>query len=136
MTRAELIAALEAATGPTIALSRDVARFCGWFRVAPRFHKGGGWISPQDFLGADDDGRPGLDSLHGTEIHRDPPHFTASIDAALTLVPEGREAVVYTAGGADVWHATAGMHMHDMTYAATPAVALCIAALKAQGDGA
>lgn len=62
--------------------------------------------------------------------------YGAYESAALTLVPEGRQAVVYTAGGADVWPATTGMHLHDMTYAATPAIALCIAALKAQGDGA
>lgn len=57
-------------------------------------------------------------------------HYTASIDAALTLVPEGLQfylsrgdyATAATVGREQEWHATA----------ATPALALCAAALRAR----
>lgn len=67
-----------------------------------------------------------------------PPHYTTSLDAALTLVPEG-----YT------WEVSSPMFLTDLErkpaafvwppsrcggpkpYGATPALALCVAALKA-----
>lgn len=136
MTHAELIAALGAATGPSMAINREVAKYAGWFRVAPRFHKGGGWIAPEDFLGADDEGRPKLDSLHGTDIHREPPNFTASIDEALTLMPDNYDCLVCCINGK--WQATCGpknsfQDVGDQK-GATPAIALCIAALKARKE--
>jgi len=69
------------------------------------------------------------------------PQYTASIDAALTLVPEGWR--VYQLGQrADYWCAsifTVKPHLAPTTswarvHAATPALALCIAALKAKQD--
>lgn len=66
-----------------------------------------------------------------------PPNYTASIDAALTLVPEGllRSLIIY----ADRAHAfiRTGSVLNPATkewtgYAATPAIALCIAALQAR----
>ena len=60
------------------------------------------------------------------------PHYTASLDAVKTLVPDGHgwkvrkwagggaAAGCYASGGADNWH-----------NAATPALALCAAALRA-----
>lgn len=64
------------------------------------------------------------------------PMFTASLDAALTLVPEGHKWVLHSDG-------CAGVKLCDMgddddlptgeDWAATPALALCIAALKARG---
>jgi hypothetical protein len=37
-------------------------------------------------MGVDSAGWPVLDSLHGTDIHRDPPRYTTSLDAAVALV--------------------------------------------------
>ena len=72
-----------------------------------------------------------------------PAHYTTSLDAALTLVPEGwivaelKQRVRHT-----VWHwycalsyLTAQMEAFDIlpdTEAPTPALALCIAAMKAR----
>lgn len=58
------------------------------------------------------------------------PAFTASIDAALTLVPEGFSWAVGSDGGASVFGP--GGHMFK-GLAATPAIALVIAALRAKG---
>jgi hypothetical protein len=76
-------------------------------------------------------------------VHWDVPHYTTSLDAALTLVPEGAE-----------WNLIKLLHPDDMVgYSAdvglptevrwfqasartTPALALCIAALKARATNA
>lgn len=75
------------ASPPSRELNRAVAKQWGWHRVEPRFasNKHGAWIAPGDFLGVESSGRPRLDSLHGTEMHRDVPDFTTSLDAAKTL---------------------------------------------------
>jgi hypothetical protein len=112
MTRAELIAALEKATGPSLALDLEIKRVC--------------------------------------EVPHDPRclalQYTASIDAALTLVPETNGKRWYQV--AQAWsQATARVRVYPVNPwegrtreavadAPTPAIALCIAALKAQGDGA
>lgn len=102
MTREELIEALEKATGPCIMLEQEISI----------------WRYAQEGLPAPPIPRP----------------YTASLDAALSLVPEGWEWIVFGAGGADVWHVgnDAVLHRIDETYAATPAIALCIAALRAR----
>ncbi len=83
-----LLERVEATFKPSKELDRLIARQFGWHRVEPRVGGGmrGGWIAPEDFMGVDSRGAPLLDSLHGTDIHREVPHFTASIDAALALV--------------------------------------------------
>ena len=67
------------------------------------------------------------------------PYFTASLDAALTLVPEGYRWLVGNAWKdkhgscpAMATVALAGDYGTRPTSAATPAIALCIAALKAR----
>ena len=93
MTRAdELLALAERAVvtvKPDRELDRAVARQIGWHRVEPRFSrsKHGAWIAPEDFIGTYADGRPILDSLHGTDMHREVPAFTGSLDASVTLWP-------------------------------------------------
>ena len=71
----------------------------------------------------------------GGAISRPPPHYTASLDAAMTLVPEGFDwlrkdfrtmTVVMPAADQKAW----GRHI-DAT-GATPALALCAAALRAR----
>lgn len=89
----DIITRLEAATEPTRELSRLVARAVGWHRVEPRHAKNkyGAWIAPQDFIGVMSDGSPILDGLHGTTLYREPPDFTSSLDATLSLGRNERE---------------------------------------------
>jgi hypothetical protein len=61
------------------------------------------------------------------ERHR---HYTASIDAALTLVPD---ATAWAAGEDEDGTGCADIPRHRiLVHAATPAIALCIAALRAR----
>lgn len=59
------------------------------------------------------------------------PHYTTSIDAALRLVPEGFIWDVASTGQAWVMGGLDN-EQHLVTSAPTPALALCIAALKAR----
>ena len=100
MTRADLIAALEKAEGPSRELDAEIRKHV-----------------PGDYL----------------------PAFTASLDAALTLVPEGLAWRVepatpgYTDWGKYRAGVTTWEKPYDLpSYGATPAIALCIAALKAR----
>lgn len=124
MTRAELIAALEKATGPSRELDLAICR--GALNSEPLGHA----------AGMDD----GLLLMQRVGLY---PRYTSSIDAALTLVPDGMRWRVFgvpTAGKAFASCKT-GSTLDPATeeweaVAPTPALALCIAALKAQGDGA
>ncbi len=66
----------------------------------------------------------------------DAPRYTASLDAAMTLVPEGCDVSVNNSGGrakmcwADVHPILRSPKIRAI--AATPAIALCIAALRAR----
>jgi hypothetical protein len=83
-----------------------------------------------------------LDGLHGTDIHRDPPRLSQSLDAALALaervLPGWTWELTIDGGGV----AQGAPEMWGEGYAAsdcggvgvaapTPALALCIAILKA-----
>ena len=118
MTREELLAALEAATGPDRELDRCISLLSDG-------------KNPDEYV------------LVGATAHLIP-QYTASIDAALLLVPEGWHWAVYTdkmicgkngvrvvIGGPDRTRRGWSKIIHE-TYAATPALALCIAALKAR----
>lgn len=117
MTHEELIAALEAATGPSRELDAEIARCCDARQ----------WRLTDEGMG---------------KVFFDPLEFTASIDAALTLVPETDGNRWYEIGQA--WtHATAHVRVYPpnpwegrtreaVADAPTPAIALCIAALKAR----
>lgn len=134
---AQLIARLEAASEGSRELDGVVAILAGWFRVQPRFthNRKGGWIAPENLIGADNEGRPQLDSLHGTTIHRDPPRFTTSLDAIVALIerklpgwhlqvekhPGFCDATLWPSPDAPYW----------LTHAATMPLALCIAFLRA-----
>lgn len=50
------------------------------------------------------------------------------------LVPEKHDWAVFGGGGADVWLSEPGVRRLGDTYAATPAIALCIASLKARSS--
>ena len=85
-----------------------------------------------------------VDSHGGVETWANhAPYYTTSLDAALTLVPEGLgwqvwgepKATKY-GGEASIEHPTDGWHFCTEANGRTPALALCIAALKARQDDA
>lgn len=122
MTREQLIAALEAATGPSREL--DVAIV---YALYPD-------IGPYAAHCAGDPPIFWFDPYYKQEC----PLFTASIDAALSLVPEGWRVYALQQFTVDTAKWACGL---DMRYgpgqvlvreAPSPAIALCIAALKAR----
>ena len=117
-----LIKRLEEAREGSMGLSREVARAVGW--VNRGNSRNGEWFHPDDTA----EGKPVLDSLHGTDVHREPPDFTRSVDAALSLVPEGEGwNLIRFDGGDGRSQAHIGDEIGDGN---TPAAALCIACLR------
>lgn len=109
----ELAERCEAATGPDWSLDCDIARARGYH--VPNPPTGGGLAVPTGSL----------------------PRFTASLDAAMTLVPEGWFWRVGHSTLYDGWAALNRVHpdhcnREDEAFAkaATPALALCAAALR------
>lgn len=120
MTLNELIAALERAEGPSDELDIACAPYAGWVFAKCIVSISVG--TPRDaWVKTDGSG----------EWRFEPPSFTASIDAALTLVPEGYNALIYPTGAARVWPIK-GRRVDDLSYGRSAALALCIAALKAR----
>ncbi len=123
MTHQELIAALTEATGHDAELDKAIAFAVGWvFRPTDSMLR---WISPDNIP------------------HSLPPEFTKSIDAAMTLVePEWRvyaiqEEYITPRGNwfAGLDHRTEHYKNGSMIgKSSTPAIALCIAALKARAQ--
>jgi hypothetical protein len=68
---------------------------------------------------------PGNPSLR----EKDVPEYTASLDAALTLVPDNTPWMLTRYSNATIWAEVGEEWQHQ---GATPALALCIAALKAR----
>ncbi|SFS42809.1 hypothetical protein [Brevundimonas viscosa] len=137
----ELIERLEKAEAGSRELDGLLARRFGWHRVEPRHarNRAGGWIAPEDFMGLNSDGSPRLDSLHGTDIHRDPPRLSQSLDAALALAERVLPGWCCATGGKLArGHRDAFARVDtpdgcdfEEAYASTPALALCIAILRA-----
>lgn len=139
MTRADLIALaarVEQAQGPDRALDADITlvmhpelSLAPWERIT--YPSGGASVFAD---------RSDPDDLNVVS----PPRFTASLDAATTLVPEGwRWSVDYTqrapyrdCGRADLYAPGSGYKPADVSdiYAATPALALTAAALRARAE--
>ena len=134
MADLSLIAELEAAKEGSRELSDEVLLMCGWSYEpnrygpgGPQWGGGGLWTDPLGIGTAASDPRPSP---------------TESLDAALTLVPEGWIwEISNTVGcGGDVsggfaWVQPADVRppgAHHQAKGATPALALCIAALKAR----
>jgi len=108
---AELIATLEAATGPDRELDAEIAmQNVSLLRDLPRT-EAGGWTHPEW-------GKIAPAS-----------EYTASLDAALTLIPQDYGWCV--SGGYNWQHGHAEVGKHK-ALGATPALALCIAAMKAR----
>jgi hypothetical protein len=134
MTTEELIARLAAATGPDRELDREIAPFLGWVREKRGRDRREWWYRPS-----------GGRAYTWYEDHC--PQYTASIDAALTLVPEGwasasiqdgRGPIGYVHNNAMAFVGIAGRPnpakvWHEVRHPVR-AIALCIAALRARGD--
>lgn len=114
-----LIAELEAATEGSRDLDGEIALSLGWVK----HHAGWAhWTTPE-----------GLENQHV-------PFFSDSLDAALTLVPEGwvwHVQIDYELPGrANLYNAVPGGKddppVHVQADGATPVLALCIASLKAR----
>jgi len=131
MTIDELIAALEAATGPDRGLDKSIADLVGEVVMPWKADQhawmtkiGGKWVSVT---------RPNLRLL--STGHRYIPRFTESLDAAVSLVPEGcfwaltMKGVHWPGFDACCEYEDGRMRWYR---GATPAIALCIAALKAR----
>lgn len=129
----ELAARVEAAEGPDRVLDAEVAEAIGYRRVFPR----GPCRDPDRRRWVDDRGM-GIGWLDGSDHF--PPRYTASLDAAMTLVPEGWEWSLEAEETEMVWpvlspwtHRCQMGHLIDRE-AATPALALCAAALRARAS--
>ena len=115
MTRTELIAALEAAEGPSRELDADIAEALG----NPVLRPEGSSLRYVMWL-------PG-----GGTYEMEIPHYTESIDAALSFTPEGMDWRVQSHRGVK-GQPVIGWALINGTAsaAATPAIALCIANLR------
>jgi len=131
MTLADLIARVERADAPDRELDRDIAEEIGWVMAFDeRPNDGGSLVLPREatlrFLASQE--------RKGRIIA---PAYTASLDAALSLVPEGWGREFWHEPGdkaiAHTWPPTRRAPRDTCSgFAATPALALCAAALKAR----
>lgn len=114
----DLIKRLEAATGGSWTLDYEIARELQWrFSEKEEFKEFGSFW---------------WDAM--TDEWRQLPWWTTSIDAALTLVPEGWLMQLSGQATEDGWGCRL-THMNKgeaMRLASSPALALCLAALKAR----
>lgn len=116
----DLIARIEAAKEGSRELNHEIAVAIGWCFGGGR-PKGGLWKSP--------DGKMNFDTV---------PDFSGSLDAALTLVPDDSSVTLQFdhktscdfSPSAEVY--PYGSEPKKPSYASTPALALCIAALEAR----
>src|SRR5712671_7711959 len=105
----DLLSLLQAATGPSRELDAEIALANGWTRLSHDLWR------------------------NGDDVEEDPPLYTASIDDALTLVPEGAD---FQTGSAKLigrfWASIIMPKMEHKATAATPAIAIVIACLMAE----
>ena len=125
----DLIKRIEAAAAPSFELDAEIAVASGQFVRERRGRDRQDWFYPVGQAWGRRNSSPYCSS------HDRLPRYTASIDAALTLVPEGCEWIVeaYTSNSVKAAHvrASAWVSGAPRYFAATPALALCAAALKA-----
>ena len=117
MKLSDRVEALAGDIGPFNPIREDIARAIGWRFVSEGHPIGCVWYDP--------DGRA-----------RALPDWPASLDAAMSLVPEGAgiDMRVTTEGNAIVAVWPEGFCKgHAQSRAPTPALALCAAALRARG---
>lgn len=110
MSMQDLIVRLEQATGPNRDLDRDL-----WFCLVPEME--GCW--------------PHWSGLERRSIC---PRFTGSIDIALALIPKGMCWLIAFGGFARITRGLGDEQVVWSVTAATPAIAMCVAALKARSS--
>jgi len=115
-----LLERLEALTGPCRECDALIGVALGWFKSEPNK----GWPEKVDYI----DIRGGQITYPGSGFDQLVPAYTASIDAAMTLVPEGCDK--WAVSGRNAATVNERHAVVQWSYAATPAIALCIAALK------
>lgn len=122
-----LIAELEQAKEGSRKLSDKVLLACGWTTSDDKDTRKRFWCSPEgEYYDWWDD--PHARSRDGPPLKRPSP--TESLDAALTLVPKGWMWELDSSGGAEL---NAGWgKAFVLASGSSPALALCIAALKAR----
>jgi hypothetical protein len=146
---ADLVARLEKASGPDRELDADIA-----IAVFATVNTEDDLVYARKRSPGNDATHPGhyfIKSRSGAQAHS-APHYTASVDAALTLVPEGWRFDI--SNRAPTPHAgRAYIHNGELIYAgvggtrnpryqafentaASPAIAICIAALRARASQA
>lgn len=130
MTKDELIRALEAATGPSRELDVEIERLLGGLPKVTGPKDPWGWHVERGQAGEFWRG----EGADGREIKRfSVKRYTASIDAALTLVPEGCEWSRHRGANGRMTMQVDGLGVVGQHgQAATPAIALAIAALRAR----
>lgn len=111
-----LIKRLEALTGPSREVDAEIAKVTGWTSV------------PWEFAGT----RGVTWYASGPEAYKECPHFTGSLDAALTLVPETLKNTVLIQMSLPAKAGFARDEKFTYLEGATAPIALCIAALKAR----
>lgn len=140
----DLAARIERADGPDRALDAEIALAAGYRTWPDGYGEGSEWEDPKGNR---------LPRVRG--FGAQPPHFTGSLDAAMQLVPEGWNWLVRKDVGertafanvsaqnannvCDTWNAETAALVgdgfgHNYARGATPAQALCAAALRARGQ--
>lgn len=129
MTTAELIEKLERANGPSRELDAEIkAHVYGGTAMQSPFN--GNWCVYQ--AGASDPRRDRVMERPRHVLHEvwANDRYTASIDAAIGLVPEGWGWTLQSDGGPGPMAFVKGCERYQVGF--TPAIAICIAALKAK----
>jgi hypothetical protein len=131
----DLAARVEAAEGPERELDALIAVALKWELPGPQGAAPARLRMPSSSLDHErvEPGHYWLVQFSGMSL-RSAPHFTASIDAALTLVPDRRSVTIERYSDGDGYafvNNTLGSDSGNST-AAAPALALCAAALRAR----
>jgi len=112
-------------------LNREVALAVGWARLTPSESRKSypTWYHPSDVR----DGHPVFDSLHGTEVWREPLNYLGSVDDALTLCrgPADRHFMAM-GNNRDGYEVHVGS---SIARAATLSLSIVAAALRAKAVG-
>lgn len=110
MTRADLqalAARVEQAQGPDRALDSGIAQAVGWVERDDGYGMNSGWFPPHDVSA------PAWFEQRGRHAYGfDVLPFTASLDAALTLVPEGWRLIALGCDG-EHWHCVLANQEND-----------------------
>lgn len=131
----DLAARVEAASGPDRELDADIAIAIRWRVLGNIQHWVHDW--PAGYEHGSYEGTIRLANYPDGEGYK-VPEFTASLDSAMSLIPQGAEwkcegwpepSKVHSGASATAWVQGAAR-----VYAATPALALCAAALRARAQ--